>query len=181
MFRRFRRPRPGRRVPLPARRRLQRAHGLMMAGRFAEAAELFADLARRAAARGLPQAPHLALKAAEAYFKADQTEAALHWLTRGLRQLANAGRWAALRRAGERAIALAQGRGRADLVAVVRAQLARWLEQAPEPPAGPSRPAGVGLPARCDACGAPALPDEVVWQQGVPVCAYCGTPLMRTV
>lgn len=60
--------------------------------------------------------------------------------------------------------------------AQVQAQLDAWLAQAPAPVAGAAPQAGA-LPARCPACGAPALPDEVEWHQGVPVCAYCGTPL----
>lgn len=87
MFRNWRRrpfrSRPGG-VPPAARRRLQQVHGLLMAGRFAEAGAIFAELAESALAHGFPQAPRLALKAAEAFFRAGDRETGLSWLRQGL-------------------------------------------------------------------------------------------------
>lgn len=158
-WRRFRRPRralrrlmgrpgpamPGRRPPGPALRQLQRANGLMMAGQFAEAAQLFHQLAQKALARGFPQAPQLTLRAAEAYFKAGDRERARERLLAGLEMLANAGRWQVLHHAGERAIAALQAQGDAALAAEVRQAMERWLAQAPLPPA--MRRASQALPA----------------------------------
>ena len=188
-WRRFRRPRralrrligrpgpamPGRRPPGPALRQLQRANALMMAEQFAEAAQLFHQLAQKALARGFPQAPQLTLRAAEAYFKAGDRERARGRLLAGLEMLANASRWQVLRHAGERAIVALQAQGDAALAAEVRQAMERWLAQAPPLPA--MRRASQALPARCPTCGAPVHPDEVEWTHGVPLCAYCGIAL----
>lgn len=147
----------------------------MMAGRFAEAAQLFDQLAQKALAHGLPQAPQLTLRAAEAYFKAGEREAARQRLLAGLEMLANADRWQVLRRAGERAAATLEAQGDIALAAEVRRAVERWLAQAPPPPA--RRRASAALPARCPTCGAPVHPDEVEWSHGVPLCAYCGIAL----
>ena len=178
LFGRPPRPAPGRRPPGPALRQLQRANGLMMAGQFAEAARIFDELARKALERGFPQAPQLTLRAAEAYLKAGERETARERLLSGLEMLANASRWVVLRHAGERAIATLEAQGEEALAAEVRQALERWLAQAPPPPA--ARQAAQALPARCPSCGAPVHPDEVEWQHGVPLCAYCGMSLTPT-
>ncbi len=175
-WRRFRRPRrPLRpRSPNRALRRLRRANGLMMAGDFAAAAQLFDQLAQGALERGLPQAPQLTLRAAEAYLKAGDRETARERALRGLEMLANAGRWAILHRAGERTVATLEAQGHADLAAEIRQALDRWLAQAP-PPMAARR--AQSLPTECPHCGAPVHPDEVEWQHEVPLCAYCGKAL----
>ncbi len=177
--RRPRRPlarRPARpRAGAAALRRLRRANALLAEGRFAEAAQAFDRLAEGALQRGLPQAPNLALRAAEAYLKAGNTHAARERALRGLEMLANTDRWPLLRRAGDRVVATLEGQGQSALANEIRQALEKWLAAAPSPPQ--QRQAAANLPATCPACGAPVHPSEVAWEAGRAFCPYCGTAL----
>jgi hypothetical protein len=89
-----RRPPPDR-PPLPprVRRALARANGLLVEGRCAEAAGIFAELSEEAKQRGmLVRAADLALQASRAHLFADDVEAALERAREALRLLVRGGR-----------------------------------------------------------------------------------------
>ncbi len=170
-------PRPAR--PRPAvQQQLRRAHAHLMAGNFTEAAAIFDRLAEGALARGLPEAPRLTLKAAEAHLKAGNTEAARERALRGLEMLANTNRWPALRRAGEQAVALLNAQGETALAAEIQQAVEKWLAAAPPMPQQHPHPSRARpLPATCPACGAPVHPDDVTWEADRAFCPYCGAAL----
>ncbi len=168
-------PRPGRpRAPRvsPA---LRRANALMERGAYEEAAPLLEDLARKAAARRGPRAPHLFLRAGKAYFLAKNADAGMKALRRGLDILARRRQWRVLHQAGERAI---EELNEAGYDAEAK-EIAAYLEETlPEKPASPRAAAHPALPSHCPGCGAPILPNEVEWLDSQTAeCPYCGSPI----
>ena len=150
-----------------------------MFGNFTEAAAIFDRLAEGALARGLPEAPRLTLKAAEAHLKAGHIEDARERALHGLEMLANTNRWPALHRAGEQAVALLNAQGETALAEEIQQAVEKWLAAAPPMPQQPqqSQQRAHALPATCPACGAPVHPDEVTWEGDRAFCPYCGAAL----
>ncbi len=183
MFRRRPRRPFRRRPPFPpprnpqrmAERALRQAEALMQQGEFAEAGERFSRLAEAAEERGIPRAPQLHLRAAQAWLKAGDMARAEDHLWRGLQSMANASRWAQLARVGERVVQELQAENQAALAARVEDWLRATL------PAGIQAAAAIGrpsLPTHCPACGGPVRPDEVDWlDTRTAECAFCGSPI----
>ncbi len=186
MFRRPRRPRRPffrRRPPFPpprdprrmAQQALRQAEAQMQQGNFAQAAEIFARLAEAAEAHGVPRAPQLHLRAAQAWLKAGDLSQAETHLWRGLEMLANAERWRPLAQVGQRVVRELETAGQAALAARVE----DWLRNTLPADAPLTAPAGrPALPTHCPACGGPVRPDEVEWLDGQTAeCAFCGSPI----
>ena len=176
---------PARRGVLPprVRRALAEANRLMEAGRFAEAAASFGTLATKAAEHGFSiRAAELTLRAARAHFAAghvadavDEAQEALQLFVQGgrpervppvlakmaeaLRQKGHAAEAEQLEQAAEQLLG-EQG------LSMEEAQ--RRMPQAVEKRGS--------LPASCDGCAAPLVPDEVEWHDAhTAECPYCGT------
>jgi tetratricopeptide (TPR) repeat protein len=202
MFRRrrpFRRPPPLRRrppVPPPplvrpprrplaakARKALARANRLMSDEQFVEAGNIFERLAGEAEKHGLfVRAAELALQASRARFAAEDVEAALAQAKRALRLFVRGGRpgripqllsrmAAALREKGYAAQAAQLEQEAAQILAETGLSLDEARQQVPRAPEKRG-----SLPASCNGCGAPLVPDEVEWHDAhTAECPYCGT------
>jgi len=184
--------RPMRRLGIPrlaARRMIRRAlapgpmrvlagaHQSFAAGRYAEAAAAFENLARSAQAEGIPHAPRLFLQAARAHWRAGQAAHGMDLLRTALDMLAAAGAVAALAQVMRMASAELESLGLGREAAEARsyaATLPGWDNAAaPAPVAG--KPV---LPTHCPQCGGSVRSDEVEWiDDRTAECAYCGSPL----
>ncbi len=176
------RPRPAQ-APLGAgpQRALIRANRLMEVGDFANAAQLYDNLARGAHDFGRPrQAAHLYLQAARALLLDGQISAGLNVFFEGLRLLATVTEWARVDEIGNRAITELNRNGYPQPAQ----DIGQWLEA--NRPAGlpassqAARPQPVSrrpfLPANCPSCGATLRPDEIEWLDETSAeCAYCGS------
>jgi hypothetical protein len=162
---------------------------MMEDGRFAQAARLFDRLAVGAQQRGMPiRAANLALRAAQAYLAQDEIDPALYCICRAIRVLARHGR--AERVAQVLAHAQDELRQKGyDTQAVELAQSAAGvLEEAglslDNLQASRSEQAAAArgsLPGRCEGCGAPLVPGDVIWHDGrTAECPYCGTVIKAT-
>ncbi len=187
----FRRRRPRRRpVPPPVRRawlarplpprvlqRLRRAEAHMQAGRYAEAAALWLDLAQAARRRGwTARAAGLTLRAAQALALAGRVEDAQALAGPALDTLVQHGRLGWARGLAQR---LEDALRQAGAAAQAEAWHTTWVARlsARPPTAGPAaQPAVLTLPTHCPACGAPVRHDEVEWapDRQAAYCAYCG-------
>ncbi len=167
-------------MPDAPRRRLARAHALVQAASYAEAAALYAQLAEEARAAGHPRAAQLSLEAGRAYMLAGQGEAAVREIREGLELLAEMGRWRILRAAGERAVAELHQHGMTQEAEEVAAWLHDALAGAPRDaitaPGSTARPPL--LPTHCPQCGGSVHSDEIEWMDShTAECAYCGSPI----
>ncbi len=154
---------------------LQEANFVFDKGEYGRAAELFEQIAEKAAARGGPRAPLFTLQAGRARILAGQTTLGMPSLKRGLELLAQRGQFPRLQQAGSRVVAELNERGLKKEAAEIEAWLRSALPSAPsfEPPLERPR-----LPTHCPACGAALRPDEVEWLDEVTAeCAYCGSPV----
>ena len=162
------------------RKRLWRAHHLMESGRHRHAALIFEQVAQATFDRkNLNRAPALFLQTGRAYLLAGRQDVSMHWLWRGLRLLADTGRWSALERVGNRLTDELQQLGDADLAA----EIETWLQSTlPEHTSQTDRPALRAhqsvLPLKCSFCGGVLRPDEVEWSnEQTAECAYCGSAI----
>ncbi|MFL7790866.1 MAG: hypothetical protein AB8I69_01905 [Anaerolineae bacterium] len=185
-------PRPG--VPLGGplapklRAILTRANQLMAEGQFTEAAAIYERLCAEGKERGfVARAADFALLAARAYFAAGDIDAALANAKQGVQLLAQGGRPDRIPRVLSKIVAKLREKGyniQADeleqeaerILSEVGLSLAEAAQQAPQMPERRGT-----LPAKCDGCGAPVVPDEVEWHDAQTAeCLYCGTVLKAT-
>ena len=156
---------------------LRRANDLMAQGDYPAAAEAFEQLARGAEARGIPRAPHLYLRAGQAHILANQVEAGMAHLKRGLSMMAAAGQGAMLQNSGQRIADELNERGLTKEAQEIEAYL-KTLPTAPggSAVAGPAK--RLALPTHCPGCGGPLRADELAWLDEVTAeCSYCGSPV----
>ena len=170
-------------LPRRIRRMLAGANILMEEGQFAEAARVFGDLTDGAEELGLPvRAAELSLLTARAHFAAGDVDAAMGRASQALHLLARGGRAGRIPRVLPPLVGALREKGfdtRADRLEQEAAQLVGGVEISLE--ATPQQylrqdEARGALPARCDGCGAPLIPDEVEWHDlHTAECPYCGT------
>jgi hypothetical protein len=160
---------------------LIRSNELQSAGKYAEAAHGFEQLARiveaRGGRRGARRAANLYLEAGRARLMASQSTPGIELIKSGLGLLAASGMPRRLASAGSRVIGQLQAQGLAteaeQITAMLRGLAPDYEAAAIEPIA--SRPP---LPTHCPDCGAPVRPDEVEWLDDVTAeCGYCGSPV----
>lgn len=187
------RRRPGRCPGLPSvpprlHQALARANRLMNQGEFAEAARIFGELSERARRNSMPvRSAELALRASRAHFATDDVTAALDWARKGLRRLALAGRVERVSRVLSRILNALRGKGyngeadrlERDIAQVLQERevsLDEVRQRASQAVEGGGPSPSRTLPARCDGCGAPLVPDVVEWHDALTAeCIYCGT------
>jgi hypothetical protein len=190
-----RRPLPGPGAPLPrrplpsrARRALTRANRLMADGQWAEAASVFERLAEAAGNHGmLIRAAHLTLQASRARLAADDVDAALEHAREGLRLFVRGGRAERVPAILSRMTAALRDKGYGAQADALEREVAQALEEMGLSPDEPRQPVPQAvemrgtLPAHCDGCGAPLIPDEVEWHDAYTAeCPYCGTVIKAT-
>ncbi|NOH03326.1 MAG: hypothetical protein HND47_15885 [Chloroflexi bacterium] len=154
---------------------LRRAHRMMQAGDYEDAAASFYELAQKAEERFPERAPVLYLEAGRAAILGGDAKKGIAHLRRGLTILASQGRHHRMRKAGERILLELRERGlnaEADEIAVL---LRNNLPGESDAPVSQEHPI---LPTHCPACGAAVKPDEVDWLDDVTAeCDYCGSPV----
>ncbi len=124
-------------------------------GEYGRAAELFEQIAEKAAARGGPRAPLFYLEAGRARILAGQTALGMPSLRRGLELFAQRRQFLKLNQAATRVILELNQRGLKKEAAEIEAWLKTVSPIAPTFESSPKRPV---LPTRCPACGAAVLP-----------------------
>lgn len=145
-------------------------------GQYAQAAEIFEQLAEGAVVRDRPRAPQLFIRSAQARLLQGEPQWALELVLRGLVFLAEARRWSELQLMGKRAETEFRQYG-ADVQAE---ELAAWvvqrlpaITQAPPPPIRKKKE--VRLPLTCSGCGGNLVAAELKWvDEETVTCAYCG-------
>jgi hypothetical protein len=157
----------------------------MVEGQFADAAAIYERLCTEGKERGfVTRAADFALQAARAHFSAGDIDAALVNAKEGLRLFARGGRPDRIPRVLSKIVAKLREEGyniQADeleqdaerILSEVGLSLTEAEKQAPQMPEKRGT-----LPAKCDGCGAPVVPDEVEWHDAQTAeCLYCGTVL----
>lgn len=178
----------GRPLATKLRKILARANRLMAEERLAEAAAIYERLYQEGVERGfVGRAAGLALQAARAYFAAGDIQAALRHVKEALRLLVRSDRIGRIPRVLSKMTAKLREMGynaQADELeqeaAQILGELGFSLEEAEQQ--APHMPERRGtLPAKCEGCGAPVIPDEVEWHDAQTAeCLYCGTVLKAT-
>lgn len=176
--------------PLPplVRDALAHANHLMANEQFAEAADIFGHLSGEAEQRGMPvRAADLILQASRAHFAAGDVEAALVQAKKGLRMLIRFGRVGRIPLLLSKMTAALREKGYDVQADELEQEITRSLEEAGvsldearQHAPQVSEKQG-SLPAKCDGCGAPLVPDEVEWHDvHTAECLYCGTIVKAT-
>jgi hypothetical protein len=173
----------GRGLPGEAKQEWIHANRLKEEGQYAEAAAVFERLAHAAHKRGMVErTARLLLDAAHSWLLAGDPTRGYPLLRQGLDLLHAQGKWLALRRTGEFAIAELERLGNAQAAHETQAWLEQVLaDQPPAPPApasGQTPPGRLGfrLPAKCPSCGERLRPDEASWiDENHVECPYCGS------
>jgi tetratricopeptide (TPR) repeat protein len=176
MFRRLHRP------PEPPRPQLilRRAHQLMEQGHYAEAAELFEQLAQGAESRGmLDRAGELHLQAGRARLENGQVQPALAHSKHALGCFLRAGRPGRAFRTLPRVLEELRSRGYTAEAEALQQEIQERFGQAglefrPATAAVPGQRRS--LPGKCDSCGGTLRSDEVEWIDATTAeCPYCGS------
>ena len=128
------------------------------------------------------RAAHLILQASRARLAADDVDAALEHAREGLRLFVRGGCAGRVPAILSRMTAALRDKGYDAQADALEREVAQALEEmglSPDeagrhvPQAGERRG---DLPARCNGCGAPLIPDEVEWHDASTAeCPYCGT------
>jgi len=178
------RPRPLRRLARAAglleprpRQMINQANALEAAGRHAEAAALFAEVADGAAQRGMPdRAGNLSLQASRCLLNGGDTAGAVARARTGLNGLAQAGRERRAAMSLHMAADALRARGHAAEAAALEKEFAS-LAQLTAGETDAAEPVAHGrLPTKCSQCGGPLRPDDVGWiDDATAECPYCGS------
>lgn len=169
-------------LPLVARQALARANALMAGGQFAEAASIFERLSDEAQRRSMPiRAADLALQSARAHFAAGTVEAALERAKQALRLFVAGGRPGRVPTVLSKMTAALRQQGYDSQADQLQQEAERLLGESGFSLDELRQSVQVAerrgtLPARCEGCGAPLVPDEVEWHDACTAeCPYCGT------
>ena len=171
--------RPGRgrsfpEIPPPA---LRRAQGFMAAGNYAQALQIFEQLAHRSEKNFPERTPFLFLQAGRAAILSGQTKLGVAHLRRGLTILSSQGRIARMQAFGQRAVDELNAHGlnaeAEEIASLLNGNTPK--EKSTAQSAAAKRPI---LPTHCPSCGAAVRPNEVEWLDDVTAeCDYCGSPI----
>jgi hypothetical protein len=166
--------------PIPPK--LKEAHRLFEAGEYEKSAELFAELAEKAEARRIQQAPNLYLRSGDAWIKADDVVKAEEMIKKGLGLFVEHRRWMQLKRSAEATIEKLEVEKQDDLAKKigewVEARIPEEIKQQAVNRRKTTVEGQVKLPSNCGNCGGPVNPKEVEWYDAVnPICAFCGSVL----
>jgi len=161
----------------------------MADGQFAEAANIFGQLADKAKEHGRPiRAADLTMLAARAHLAAGDASAAVKRAKQALLIFVRSGRVGRVPHLLARMTEALRNKGyHAEADELERAveeglgEMGLSLEGVTQHVAA-ERPGQRGtLPARCSGCGAPLVPDEVEWHNvHTAECPYCGTVVKST-
>jgi tetratricopeptide (TPR) repeat protein len=149
----------------------------MHAGRFAEAADQFDQLARGAEGRAMPAAAaEMYLRAARCYGELDDLERADDRAEKAIDLFIEARRSVRVRQVLPRALAALERRGRQEDAERLRQKVEEAFGGQGLVPARGRARAAARLPAKCANCGGPIKPDEVAWAgPAAAECPYCGS------
>ena len=168
----------------PVSPKLVEANHLFENGEYENAAILFTDLAEKAEAREIPQAPNLYLRSGAAWLKAGDPEKCKEQIRKGLGILVAGQRWRQLRKL----TAITTEKLSTDQQDVLAREIRVWVDgQIPDEIKNSefwtqgerkTQFQKVKLPSNCGNCSAPVNPAEVEWYSAAnPVCSYCGCVL----
>jgi predicted RNA-binding Zn-ribbon protein involved in translation (DUF1610 family) len=149
----------------------------MRAGKFAEAAERFQDLARGAEELArLGAAAELYLRAARCSVEVNDLDRADDCAERAIYLFIKARRPRRVRQVLPRVLAALERHGRHDDAERLRGEVKKAFQGRDFLPGQMPPAAQRGqLPAKCSSCGAPIKPDEVAWSDPrTAECPYCG-------
>jgi hypothetical protein len=160
----------------------------MADGQWTEAARVFERLAEADRNRGMPiRAAHLILQASRARLAAGDVDAALEHAREGLRLFVRGGRVERVPAILSRMTAALRDKGYGAHADALEREVTQALEEMglsseetgqPVPEVTERRGT---LPAHCNGCGAPLVPDEVEWHDAYTAeCPYCGTVIKAT-
>lgn len=156
--------------------KLKRAHQLMHYGNYAEAANLFAQLAKRAEGTAPERAPFLYLQSGRAFMLDGQIQAGMAELRGAITLLGSQQRYARLNIIGERILMELNQLGLKKEAVEIQQVIQNNLPAAVQ--ARPAAPASKILPTHCPQCGAGLNPGEVEWlDESTAECDYCGSPV----
>jgi hypothetical protein len=155
---------------------LSHANQMMMDGEYAEAADIFRELAQGAENLFPHRAPILYLEAGRAAILGGDVKTGVAHLRRGLTLLASQGRFHRMRTLGQRVVDELTARGlnaeAGEITSLLGSNLPKEL---PAEPAPAKRPV---LPTHCPSCGGTVKSDEIEWIDEITAeCDYCGSPL----
>ncbi|MEJ2012473.1 MAG: hypothetical protein P8X64_09665 [Anaerolineales bacterium] len=170
---------PLRPLGVRARRMLLQAHTLLQAGKHADAAALFDQLAQGAQQRNLPQYPQLLVQAGRAHILAGDQEDGIVRLTDAFQSLIDLARVERLRKLAPSVQRFLQSQG----MEPAWAQLETMLMEAGISIDGPEFEVTVPdrLPAKCPYCSGTLNPSEVERTSGGDaLCLYCGSVVQGT-
>lgn len=171
-------PRPAARHAL---RQIREANALLAREEFAQAAQIFEDLATKAADRGIERTPNLALQSARAWLEAGETERGMRLIRMGIEYMQRTGQLRKLHLMRGRIVSELRSRGLTNEAAAIEAEIKEILagiDVSVFQPAQIGQPAQ--LPAQCPQCGGNVRRDEVEWIDATSaVCDYCGSVLVQ--
>lgn len=178
MFRRARRFLRGGAQPPAVPPLLRRAHHMLEAGDFENAAIAFHDLAKKAEDRAPERAPILYAEAGRACILNGQNKKAVTHFRSALTLLGTQGRFQRMEAMGGRIVQELRERNlkpEADEVAEVLKHNRPQSDGDEIAKAHIKRPL---LPTHCPSCGAAVRPDEAEWlDKATAECDYCGSPV----
>jgi hypothetical protein len=149
---------------------------MMMDGEYAEAANVFKELAQGAENLFPQRAPFLYLEAGRAAILSGDVKTGTAHLRRGLTILSTQGRFHRMQILGQRVVDELKARGlNAEAGEIADLMGANLPKEPPTQPIPVKRPV---LPTHCPSCGGTVKPDEIEWIDKITAeCDYCGSPL----
>lgn len=156
----------------------------MEKGRYGDAAELFLHLSEGARRREMPiRAAHLAIRASHALLADQRPQQSVDRLLEALSLLLQHGHVQRAAHVASRAVARLREQDLQTEASELEWRTARLRQELgvgdaewATPPARESGLTRGSLPESCLGCGAPLVPDDVIWHQGRKAeCPYCGS------
>jgi hypothetical protein len=182
--------RPSRRMPghrrlarsRPGLRKLRKAHDFLTQGKYAQAGELFEQLATASQSRGFPRSSHLFLQAGLAQIYGGEAEIGINNVEHGFQIMHNRNEWRKIVISSQRIHQRLVEEGFADEAQLLKMMLATIVpeDQIFQFPSNSVEPK-VNLPLKCPQCGGTVHPAEISWiDRQKASCDYCGSVLEAT-